>query len=120
MKLFFSLLMLSPFLYSIYARDIIVISFDERDQDSQLIYRELTENLNISPKLISLIKFKNECPHFSEAQFVMCLKNSDHIITWTKFDKRMNAEALNTFWNFETTKKEASEEASNIENKNEN
>ncbi|PIP93237.1 MAG: hypothetical protein COW00_11270 [Bdellovibrio sp. CG12_big_fil_rev_8_21_14_0_65_39_13] len=120
MKLFFSLFFLLTSMNTVYARDIIVISFDERVSDSQLIFRELTENLNISPRLISLIKYKDYCPHFSEAQFVICLKNNDQIISWKKFDKKMNAEALNAFWNFETTKKEASEEASNIEIKNEN
>lgn len=116
MKFVFKLILLFFLCNTSWSREVIVISYDQREKDSKIIYQELVENFNISPELISILRFQNECPQYTEALFVLCLENNESKINWKKFDNRVNRLAFRSFWNISEQKKEASEEASQYEN----
>lgn len=116
MKYFFKVILCFLYCSTVWSREVIVISYDQRVRDSKIVYRELVESFNISPMLISLHRFEYNCPQFTEALFVLCLENNDSKINWKKFDSRVNRLALKSFWKKREQKKEASEEASLYEN----
>ena len=107
MKFIFSFLFFVQFAY---ARDIIVIAFHQKEREAQLTYRYLTEDLNISPRLIAIKKSSSNHCQYREAKIVVCLKDNEEQVRFMKFDHQLNQRALSVFWNDE--KKEALQSAS--------
>lgn len=97
-NLFFSLMILTHSMSCFSSDAIIVITYQEREQDAFFTKEYLHRELNLPESFVQMIKTIDECPKLENFSIVLCLKDAEQSFTTIKFDSYLNKTLVRSFW----------------------
>lgn len=96
MKFLFKIFILFSFSFSLLARDIILVSYNEDIEQAELIRKILIERIHIPNSLIRLSRLENPCATDKQAAFHICVDASGEMIV-LKRDDELARDAFSIF-----------------------
>lgn len=96
MKFLFSFFILASFSYTLWARDVVLVTYNEYNNQAELIKKILIERIHIPSNLIRLSRSEAPCALEKQAAFHICVDASGEMIV-LKRDEVLAKEAFAIF-----------------------